>query len=129
MIPYIINVALVLSGCLVFYKLLLRNETFYRANRFLLILCLVVSFSLPLMKVPQQWSLREPQRTEVMPVSTPVTTAAPASPGQPINSASGATEVQENAPNKSEAVQEASISFSQVLTGLFWLYWFGVIAF
>ena len=31
--PYIINVALILAACLVFYKILLRRETFYKVNR------------------------------------------------------------------------------------------------
>ncbi len=56
MLPYIINVALILGTCLAFYKLLLRRETFYKVNRFLLIVCLVISFALPLLKVPQQFS-------------------------------------------------------------------------
>jgi len=51
MIPYIINVALILAGCLVFYKLLLGKETFYRLNRYMLMLCLLIAFSLPFMPV------------------------------------------------------------------------------
>ena len=50
-LPYIINTALVLATCLVFYKLLLRRETFYRVNRYMLITCLAISFVLPLLQV------------------------------------------------------------------------------
>ena len=57
-LPYIINAALVLAACLAFYKSLLRRETFYRVNRFLLIVCLGVSFALPLLSVPEQFSFR-----------------------------------------------------------------------
>jgi hypothetical protein len=57
-LPYIVNVALILSACLAFYKILLRRETFYKINRFLLIGCLAISFTLPLLQVPQQFSLR-----------------------------------------------------------------------
>jgi hypothetical protein len=57
-LPYIFNVAVVLGACLAFYKLVLRGETFYGINRFLLIACLALSFALPLLKVPQQFSLR-----------------------------------------------------------------------
>ena len=32
-LPYIINVALILGACLAFYKILLRRETFYKVNR------------------------------------------------------------------------------------------------
>lgn len=128
MIPYIINVALILSGCLVFYKLLLRKETFYRANRYILIICLVASFSLPLLKVPQQWSLRNPKEpTEIVQVTTPVTT--PVTTTQQPPAQTGASIDQSTAQKASEATQDASISFSQVLTWMFWLYWFGVIAF
>src|SRR4030095_15652367 len=58
-LPYIINTALILATCLVFYKLLLRRETFYRVNRYMLITCLAVSFALPLLQVPQKFSLRK----------------------------------------------------------------------
>ena len=58
-LPYIINVAVILLACLAFYKLLLRRETFYKVNRYMLIVCLVISFGLPLLQVPQQFSLRK----------------------------------------------------------------------
>jgi hypothetical protein len=58
-LPYIINVSLILVACLAFYKLLLNRETFYKANRFLLIACLAIAFTLPLLQVPQQFSLRK----------------------------------------------------------------------
>ena len=58
-LPYIVNVALILATCLVFYKLLLRRETFYKVNRYMLITCLAISFALPLLQVPQQFSLRK----------------------------------------------------------------------
>ena len=56
--PYILHAGLILAGCLIFYKLLLHKETFYRLNRFVLLACLVLSFSLPMLQVPRQWSLR-----------------------------------------------------------------------
>lgn len=56
--PYIINVALVLGACIAFYKVLLRRETFYRVNRFMLLGCLVVAFVLPMITVPEKFSLR-----------------------------------------------------------------------
>jgi hypothetical protein len=57
-VPYIINVALILAACLSFYKVLLRRETFYRVNRFMLLGCLVVAFVLPMITVPEKFSLR-----------------------------------------------------------------------
>ena len=59
-LPYIINVAVILLACLAFYKLLLRRETFYKVNRYMLITCLAISFALPLLQVPGQFSLRKP---------------------------------------------------------------------
>src|ERR1041384_7268956 len=58
-LPYIINTALILATCLVFYKLLLRRETFYKVNRYMLISCLAISFALPLLQVPAEFSLRK----------------------------------------------------------------------
>ena len=58
-LPYIINAALILGACLAFYKILLRRETFYKVNRYMLMVCLVIAFALPLLPVPQQFSLRK----------------------------------------------------------------------
>ena len=63
-LPYIVNVALILATCLVFYKLLLRRETFYKVNRYMLITCLAISFALPLLQVPQQFSLRKSESSQ-----------------------------------------------------------------
>lgn len=59
MMFYVLSVALILTGCLVFYKLLLQKETFFSLNRFVLLICLALSFVIPLIPVPQQWSFRE----------------------------------------------------------------------
>ena len=69
MIPYILHVALLISVCLLFYKILLQKETFYRLNRVVLVFCLALSFALPLIPVPQQWALRE----SAIPAETTVT--------------------------------------------------------
>ena len=60
--PYILHAGIILAGCLVFYKLLLHKETFYSLNRFILLGCLIVSFALPMLRVPQQWSFRKTER-------------------------------------------------------------------
>ena len=59
MIPYIINVGLIVTGCLAFYKIFLRKETFYRLNRSVLLACLIASFTLPLIPIPSEWSFRK----------------------------------------------------------------------
>ena len=69
-LPYIINVAVILLACLAFYKLLLRRETFYKVNRYMLIVCLVISFALPLLQVPQELSFRKPVNRESLIVNS-----------------------------------------------------------
>jgi len=65
MIPYLLHVALLLAVCLLFYKLLLQIETFYRLNRWILLGCLALSFLLPLIPVPGQWSIRQAPKQQV----------------------------------------------------------------
>src|SRR4030095_7959941 len=59
MMPYIINAGLVLTGCLAFYKIFLQKETFYKLNRAVLLACLAIAFTLPLIPVPQELSIRK----------------------------------------------------------------------
>jgi len=58
MIPYILHVTVIITVCFLFYKILLQKETFYRLNRWTLMACLAVSFALPLLPAPRQWSWR-----------------------------------------------------------------------
>src|ERR1700744_4155037 len=58
MIPYSLHVALLLAVCLLFYKLLLQKETYYRLNRAVLLTCLALAFTLPLIPVPRKFSLQ-----------------------------------------------------------------------
>lgn len=126
MIPYIINAGLILTGCLAFYKILLTRETFYRLNRYILVTCLVVSFSLPLVRVPQQWSFRKAEQTTIVTTPNVQTTESNTAtvteqPNQPVNSnESGATQT---------TTATTGISLQQVMTWLVYLYWFGVIVF
>lgn len=126
-LPYIVNVALILGACLAFYKVLLRRETFYRVNRYMLVSCLVISFTLPMLQVPQQFSLRKPVK-ETTVVNQPAIIAnkqpqqdsliskpviqTPTSETTPVNSA-----------------ETSSITVGNMMNWLFWLYWFGVIVF
>lgn len=57
MISYLLHVSLLISGCYVLYRLLLANETFYHLNRWMLLVCLIGAFGLPLIEVPAEWSL------------------------------------------------------------------------
>ncbi len=73
MIPYILHVALLISVCLLFYKIFLQKETFYHLNRVVLLICLILSFALPLISIPQAWTLRSSPAQTV--VNTPPQTA------------------------------------------------------
>ncbi len=128
-LPYIINVALVLCACFVFYKLLLHRETFYKVNRWLLITCLAIAFLLPLVPVPQKFSLK---KTELS--------------SRDFITARSVTHIEERDGENDSLISESVIRhpetgvISQPATGsafaagplmnwLFWIYWFGVAVF
>lgn len=71
MIPYILHVTVITTVCFLFYKLLLQKETFYRLNRWTLLGCLAVSFALPLLPVPREWSWREKFKEKEVVLMTP----------------------------------------------------------
>ncbi len=117
--PYILHVGVILACCLIFYKLLLQKETFYQLNRYVLLACLVLSFSLPLLPVPQQFSLR---KTEEPVVINTIESAA-------ANNVAVQHLPQDHAVPGNEVSGESSIGFNDVMTWMTWLYWFGVAAF
>src|SRR4051812_32348171 len=91
MMPYILQAGLMLAACLAFYKILLRKETFFRLNRLVLISCLLLSFSLPLVQVPAQWSFRKTATPALSPAvdaqaysNQPTTTQVPLFPVTPV---------------------------------------------
>jgi hypothetical protein len=59
MMPYILHVSVIVIVCFLFYKLFLQKETFYQLNRWTLLACLAVSFTLPLLPAPHGFSWRE----------------------------------------------------------------------
>ena len=121
MTPYILHVALILAGCVAFYKILLDKETFFRLNRFVLLACLALSFSLPLIPVPQQYSLRDAAVSPVSPAADPRSEAVEVPAARPSETAQPVTGIL--------PAQTSKISFETLLTGIVWLYWSGVAAF
>jgi beta-lactamase regulating signal transducer with metallopeptidase domain len=124
MILYIVSVALILFACLVFYKILLHKETFFRLNRFMLLACLVLAFTLPLIHVPQQWSFRK--------AGTVITPAyflpREALSNQP--SPSAVLNSQSSILKSSNLQKEKSIFRDLSLVDvLIWVYWIGVAIF
>jgi len=140
-LPYIINVALILGTCVVFYKLLLRRETFYRVNRYMLITCLAISFALPLLQVPQKFSLRKDRETsDVKRETSNVNQSAVSGQQSAANDKEQVTSTRQQATGNPQAatgnsnqpsshstgVDSSRFSFSKLMTWLFWFYWFGV---
>jgi len=144
MIPYILHVAVLITVCLLFYKLLLQKETFYRLNRVVLICCLALAFALPLIPIPQQWAFRESAK----PVAVVNTQPTPYQPvvSQTQNEAiknqviakalvSAKAAAIEKATPKSK-IKEAPLAtveqaplLQRSVKWLFYLYWIGVVAF
>lgn len=120
MIPYILHVGCILAGCLLFYKLLLEKETFYKVNRIVLLSCLVLSFALPLLPVPQQWSFRKAERAILINTTQPS-----------FYSNSSVPKVQQDIPTitTEPTINQVAISSSKVITWIVYLYWFGVVIF
>lgn len=56
---YLLHAGLLLAACFLYYWLLLRSETHFRLNRWVLLACLAGSLTLPLITVPAAWSLKE----------------------------------------------------------------------
>ena len=63
--PYIGYSALITAVCFLFYRLLLRRETFFYLNRWFFLGCMVFSFLLPLVPVPGEWSVRSTLLSEI----------------------------------------------------------------
>lgn len=59
MIPYLFHVSILVAACYLFYVVFLQKETYFQINRFVLIGCILVAFSLPFLEIPQEWSLRD----------------------------------------------------------------------
>ena len=135
MIPYIINVGLIVAGCLSFYKLFLQKVTFYRINRSVLLICLIVAFTLPLIPVPQQWSLRKVETTvaaiDVKPQAPRLSWNQVTRQLQSETAKPDALVAQPEAtsPLSRQATvlkSEPSLSLAQLLRWMVWIYWFGV---
>jgi len=58
---YLLHASLLQAGFVCFYWLLLRRETFYKLNRWLLLSSIALSLLLPLISMPPSLSLRNPE--------------------------------------------------------------------
>lgn len=143
MIPYILHVALLISVCLLFYKILLQRETFYRLNRVVLVFCLALSFGLPFVSIPQQWSLRNTEKTAAINIEPAKTSQPTITEPQaeviskqvtvktavtPVIKSTPVSQPAVKAVSPSPAVQEVPF-MQKAVKWLFYLYWIGVAAF
>ncbi len=118
MIPYILYSALILTACLVFYKLLLQKETFFHLNRFVLLSCMALAFILPLVPVPHQLSFRK------IAVEKPVIVTNTSVNANVIP----ALKEKSLQPTLVEETKQV-INVESITRLLIYLYWFGVIVF
>ncbi len=145
MIPYILHVSILIAAGFLFYKLLLKKLTFYVLNRWILLSCLITAFLLPLLPIPRQWSWREwtavasvSSPSEQTAVAVPVTAPSVAVVQEPAITPTSGAEVRK--PDISPALVPSVLPrvsappavrefnfLPRVLTGLFYLYLFGVI--
>lgn len=121
---YVLNVALILAGCFIFYKVLLQKETFFPLNRFILLGCLALSFGIPFIPIPEQWSLRTAAISTSV-IEQPIKSKSQKlTPNLVTNSASEFIP-QNTSVNTSTSIFK-EISFIKILI---WGYWLGVIVF
>jgi hypothetical protein len=137
MIPYLLYIAILLAVCLLFYKLLLQRETFYRLNRYTLLCCLGFCFLVPLVRVPAKWSAQSsvqpvnPPATLQRPQQTLIVDVAPAkapsikTPAQYILTEKASQPV----PVKPAPAPSFTLSSAELVKWLLILYWAGVAVF
>lgn len=85
MITYLLQAAVITAVGWLFYKLLLQRETFFAANRLVLILLVAAAFAAPLLLVPRAWSLRAQWETAA-PAQLPVAVNNNTSVTNPVGS-------------------------------------------
>lgn len=124
MIVYVVSVAIILFACLVFYKVLLHKETFFRLNRFMLLACLVLAFTLPLIHVPQQWSFRKAGTIITPAYFLPAATVADSQSS--TETLVGHEGMQKSSIDQKDKSIFRDLSFIDVLI---WVYWIGVAIF
>jgi hypothetical protein len=131
MIPYILHVALLISVCLLFYKIFLQKETFYHLNRVVLLICLALSFVLPLISIPQAWTLRSVPTEKVVNIPEQAASANNPQITAPVQVPAKKESVIQPQPVKIQpAVIEQDKPFLTIaIKWLFYLYWAGVAAF
>lgn len=58
MIPYVLHVSLLVGVCFILFKLLLEKFTFFRLNRYLLLIGICLCLLLPIFHIPPNWQIK-----------------------------------------------------------------------
>lgn len=123
MIPYSLHVAIVLAVCLAFYKLFLQKETYYRLNRMVLLVFLILAFALPLVPVPERFSLRASE-----PVVATIDLPAAIETGDEVVAVQPVDKVK--TPSSITPIQtpkEVEVPLMErLIKWAFWIYWCGI---
>lgn len=135
--PYLLHAATLVAISYVFYRLLLGKETFFHLNRWVLLACMVAAFALPLIEVPQAWSLQEeiPFFKQPAPAQALVQDIKPAVPEIADQSGNQAGPLQELNPKantstgEQAAITPASPSSWRPERIAAYVYWCGVLVF
>ncbi|SEO57027.1 Signal transducer regulating beta-lactamase production, contains metallopeptidase domain [Mucilaginibacter gossypiicola] len=135
MIPYLLYVAMLLAVCLLFYKLLLQRETFYRLNRYILLCCLGFCFLTPIIRPPAKWSVQKGEEPVNQPALIQQSQQTETFEAKLIEEPAQKTILTPEQPDKTTQAVTAkpqpkpTLSVTQVIKWLLILYWAGVIIF
>jgi len=134
MIPYLLYVALLLAVCLLFYKLLLQRETFYRLNRYTLLCCLGFCFLIPLIHPPAKWSAQNTEKPVEQPVVIQQVQEPPVSEVGLTEDHELKTTLTPEQPKPTQTIAAKpkpsfTLSATEVIKWLLILYWAGVAIF
>lgn len=126
MTTYLLQVAVIIGGCLAFYKIFLQKETFYRVNRYVLLCCLLAAFALPTVRIPEKFSFRQAEIVNVKPdIPSPISVQDGSAPAK--NAISKQEPVGQS---RQETVgKESVLNAKFILTWAMYLYWIGVAVF
>src|SRR5690606_20915802 len=114
MVEYLIKSSLILAVLWVFYKLFLEKESFFAANRVYLVACIVLTFLLPFVSLPQ---LIDDQGF----ISVIIETA-----DNPASLTSDSQRLLQTPPDITAPDNEPAQTKMQIVDWLLWLYYFGV---
>ncbi|WP_183575584.1 M56 family metallopeptidase [Mucilaginibacter sp. X5P1] len=125
MIPYLSLAALLTSVCLIFYWSLLKSEKLFKTNRWFLLAGIILSFTLPAVKVPKQF-IFDPTTINLLPAQVKFETLLPAVKKQ--GQLSERVSSNPNIINSKLLVSGKPYSLINFIkTIVFYLYWMGVI--